>query len=128
MLVRSQASLLVIRRANQPGYGKLALPGGFQMRGETWQQAGTRELAEETGGVIDPGGISQIGETVTDETSGNNLIFASYRGPLRFDPSVQKEGETLEVQWLSSVEDEGDWAFPRHCAAAMAELQNGEPR
>lgn len=40
--------LLVIRRAKQPGYGLLGLPGGYQKRGETRQQAGVRELMEET--------------------------------------------------------------------------------
>ncbi|WP_315928347.1 NUDIX domain-containing protein [Mesorhizobium sp. SP-1A] len=46
--------LLVIRRAKQPGYGLLGLPGGYQMRGETWQEAGARELLEETGCYLQP--------------------------------------------------------------------------
>jgi hypothetical protein len=33
----AKRELLVIRRAKQPGYGLLGLPGGYQMRGETWQ-------------------------------------------------------------------------------------------
>lgn len=33
--------ILLIRRATEPGYGLLGLPGGYQMRGETWQEAGS---------------------------------------------------------------------------------------
>lgn len=121
MLIRRDGALLAIRRANQPGYGKIGLPGGHHMRGETWQQAGARETAEETGYVIEPGSIRQVGETVTDE-SGFNLVFASYAGPIRHAPSVQKESETLETLWLAETGDEAEWAFPRHHSAAMAEF------
>lgn len=40
--------VLLIRRANEPGKGLLAFPGGFLDRGETLQQAALRELKEET--------------------------------------------------------------------------------
>ena len=38
--------LLMIRRALPDGYGKLALPGGYQGLNETWQEAGVREVFE----------------------------------------------------------------------------------
>ena len=41
--------LVVIRRSIEPGFGQLALPGGFIDYGETWQEAGAREVYEETG-------------------------------------------------------------------------------
>ncbi|MDW9481396.1 NUDIX domain-containing protein [Sinorhizobium meliloti] len=53
MLVLSNRGLIVIRRALEDGYGKLAMPGGFHNLGETWQEAGCREVAEETGVEID---------------------------------------------------------------------------
>lgn len=43
-----QRKLLLVRRAKQPGYGLLGLPGCYQMRGETWQEVATCELLEET--------------------------------------------------------------------------------
>jgi ADP-ribose pyrophosphatase YjhB (NUDIX family) len=46
--------LLLVRRAIPPHVGKLALPGGYVNLGETWQEAGAREVLEETGVVIDP--------------------------------------------------------------------------
>jgi len=41
--------LLVIRRNTEPQKGTLTLPGGYIDYGETWQEAGRRELWEETG-------------------------------------------------------------------------------
>src|SRR5918993_2143282 len=54
VLVPMGAGLLMIRRALPgEGQGKLALPGGYQMLGQTWQEAGAREVLEETGVVLD---------------------------------------------------------------------------
>lgn len=39
--------LLVVERGIEPRRGQLALPGGFIELGETWQEAGARELWEE---------------------------------------------------------------------------------
>ena len=41
--------LVVIRRDIEPQKGTLTLPGGYIDAGETWQEAGCRELFEETG-------------------------------------------------------------------------------
>jgi ADP-ribose pyrophosphatase YjhB (NUDIX family) len=45
--------LLLVRRTQEPQAGKLSLPGGYIELGETWQQAGAREMFEETGYGID---------------------------------------------------------------------------
>ena len=41
--------IVVIRRNIEPQKGTLTLPGGYIDLGETWQEAGRRELQEETG-------------------------------------------------------------------------------
>ena len=41
--------IIVIRRNTEPQKGTLTLPGGYIDLGETWQEAGKRELREETG-------------------------------------------------------------------------------
>jgi NADH pyrophosphatase NudC (nudix superfamily) len=49
VLLPVDAGLLVVRHNIAPQLGRLALPGGYINRGESWQQAGARELLEETG-------------------------------------------------------------------------------
>jgi ADP-ribose pyrophosphatase YjhB (NUDIX family) len=46
--------VLVVRRAIEPQADALALPGGYIDLGESWQEAGTRELYEEACVTIDP--------------------------------------------------------------------------
>jgi ADP-ribose pyrophosphatase YjhB (NUDIX family) len=52
--------VLAVRRNIEPQIGHLALPGGYINRGEGWQQAGARELLEETGIVIQPESIREF--------------------------------------------------------------------
>lgn len=66
--------LLAVRRAHTPGNGALALPGGFIELPESWQQAGARELREETGVVVDPDSLTVY--RVYSAPDGTLLIFA----------------------------------------------------
>lgn len=52
--------LLAVRRAHEPAYGKLALPGGFIELPESWQEAGARELHEETGIEVAPESLTLL--------------------------------------------------------------------
>jgi 8-oxo-dGTP pyrophosphatase MutT (NUDIX family) len=109
MLVMSNKGLIVIRRALKDGYGKLAMPGGFHNRGETWQEAGCREFAEETGVLIDPARV-EIYDVVTVQNGGVNLIFGVYDG-IVIDPIFSHDSEIMEVLELDAPVDT---AFPAH--------------
>jgi ADP-ribose pyrophosphatase YjhB (NUDIX family) len=49
VLLPVDTGIIVIRRNTEPQKGTLTLPGGYIDVGETWQEAGRRELLEETG-------------------------------------------------------------------------------
>jgi NAD+ diphosphatase len=109
---------LFIRRARDPGRGKLALPGGFVDRGETAEAAAMREVREEAGVKL---------ANVTFLASFPNLYaYRSVEYPtvdLFFTANVPtRDGRPLEdvteVVWLppSSLRDE-DLAFPSHAKA-----------
>lgn len=66
--------VLAVRRAHMPGNGELALPGGFIELPESWQEAGARELLEETGVAISPGSLTVY--RVYSAPDGTLLIFA----------------------------------------------------
>lgn len=96
MLVPVGAGLLLVRRANSPEAGKWGLPGGFIELGETWQQAGAREVREETGGEIDPAQVALF--DVRSAPDGTVLIFGLAL-PLLPDvvESFVPTGETSEL-------------------------------
>jgi ADP-ribose pyrophosphatase YjhB (NUDIX family) len=73
MLVPVDDGLLLIRRGIEPGKGKWAFPGGFVDLGETWQEAGAREVFEETHLEIDPADICEF--QVRSAPDGTLLIF-----------------------------------------------------
>lgn len=143
-----EGRVLGVKRANEPQAGKVALPGGYQMKGELWQKALCREVREETGYELAPAGFSIWGNVETDEY-GNNLIVALYNpvADTKLDGSVvyrlantepvmspdgkvvlkkawMPDGEVLEVLTISPppYRDEWspDWAFPRHMDAVDA--------
>jgi 8-oxo-dGTP diphosphatase len=49
--------LLLVRRRNDPGRGLWSVPGGRVEPGETDAEAVVREMAEETGLVVEPGAL-----------------------------------------------------------------------
>ena len=68
--------LVVIRRNTEPRKGTLTLPGGYIDLGETWQEAGVRELREETGMEIS-GGLKLF--DVMNGLDGTLVIFGLAR-------------------------------------------------
>lgn len=49
VLLDAEGRLLVTRRAHEPGFGRLGIPGGVIEGGETGEQACSREVWEEVG-------------------------------------------------------------------------------
>lgn len=109
MLVETTTGVLVIRRGLKDGYGKLALPGGYQVKGETWQQAAAREVLEETGLSLDPDKIV-ITDLVTVGGGSINLAFGRYTDVVG-DFVPEFDVETLSVE---RVNGPVETAFPAH--------------
>ncbi len=106
--------VLVVRRNIEPRIGWLALPGGYVNFGETWQQAGARELLEETGFVISPDELQLI--NVHSTAHGQVLIFAKAQARRWADlPPFVPNDETQEVTILRQPEE---LAFPLHTQIA----------
>lgn len=107
-------SLWAVRRAHAPGIGKLCFPGGYQMRGETWEEGGVREFFEETGMVIEPDMVCLYGVFSTTEKM--NLIIGETVLSDFQEPKPCPD-EVLSVELVSSY-DPDDWAFPIHSKIA----------
>ena len=77
------------------GHDKLALPGGYQMLGQTWQEAGTREVLEETGTVISLEALRVVTmETTPDRRQ--NLLFC-HSPPVEHQGAFAHDTEVSEV-------------------------------
>jgi ADP-ribose pyrophosphatase YjhB (NUDIX family) len=110
VLVPLRGGLLMVRRAlPSEGYSKLALPGGYQMLGQTWQEAGACEVLEETGVVVAPEALRVLTvETTPDRRQ--NLLFCH-------SPAVEHEGgfvHDAEVSEVLVIHEPVETAFPLH--------------
>lgn len=121
VLVPCNGGLLFVRRALAgEGEGQLALPGGYQMLGQTWQEAGAAEVREETGVVLDPETLRVVAvETTPDRRQ--NLIFCqsppvSHDGPFTHDH---------EVSDVMVVHGPAETAFPLHTVAVRRFFAGG---
>ena len=113
VLVPLRGGLLMVRRALEgEGRGRLALPGGYQMRGQTWQEAGTAEVREETGVRVDPAVLQVLAVETTPDRQ-QNLIFCR-------SPPVEHEGGFIhdaEVSEVLVVHEPIETAFALHTRA-----------
>lgn len=114
-----RAGVLVVRRAIQPGSGKLALVGGFLEDHETWAEGGARELREETGVTVDPATLAPFWFTSTEPRPNRVLLFslapplqATELGPFTPDHETAERGLVFGPKGLEDV-----FAFPLHIRA-----------
>ncbi|MBL0408117.1 NUDIX domain-containing protein [Microvirga aerilata] len=120
VLVPLRGGLLMIRRALAgDGQGKLALPGGYQMLSQTWQEAATREALEETGVVIFPEALRVVTvETTPDRRQ--NLLFCQ-------SPPVEHQGafsHDTEVSEVLVIYEPVETAFPLHTRVVREFFEN----
>ena len=117
-----RGGLLAIRRALPgQGQGQIALPGGYQMLGQTWQEAGAREVLEETGVSLLPASLRLLSLVTTSDTR-QNLLFCE-------SPSVVHEGAFVhdaEVSEVMVLLGPVDTAFPLHTAMVADFFRDGQ--
>lgn len=90
----NEFGLLLVERAIKPYIGEFCLPGGFVDWGESWQEATSREVFEETGIVTDPDefGLANVHST----PDGTRILIFGASKKLRqiselenFKPSIE---------------------------------------
>ncbi|MBN1435036.1 bifunctional hydroxymethylpyrimidine kinase/phosphomethylpyrimidine kinase [Candidatus Fermentibacterales bacterium] len=109
LLDASRDSVLLVRRAIQPGRGMLSLPGGFLERGETIEQCARRELLEETG--LEAGELAL--ETVeSDRTAYGDIVLVAMRSST-WNGEAAPGDDASEVIW-TRIDSVPELAFPSH--------------
>lgn len=112
LLVPVEDGLVAIRRGVNPGKGRVALPGGIIEYHETWQEAGARELMEETGVAVRPEAIAPYRVCSTTEGDGILLVFG--RVCEQIPPELPVFQPTHEVQERLVLREAVEMAFPLH--------------
>lgn len=88
------------------------------MRGETWQEAGVRELLEETSCCAHPSSLEFV-SIRTDEYQ-NNLIIA--RSKQFVSVECERDNEALAVFFGNDIGGRNDWVHEGLYEAAVAFL------
>ena len=100
----------------EPGRGHLALPGGFVNAGESWQAAGAREVAEETGLRVSPDELNVFAVHSAPAPADCVLIFA-LAGP-RTSADLAGFAPNEETSELAVLSAPQPLAFPLHTRVA----------
>lgn len=104
VLVPVDDGVLVVRRNIEPQKGMLALPGGYIELGESWQEAGAREVFEETGITIDPACVELV--TVFSAPDGTLIILGQAAPLCRADlPDFVGNEEATECTCICTPEE-----------------------
>jgi ADP-ribose pyrophosphatase YjhB (NUDIX family) len=104
--------LMVVRRGISPALDRIALPGGFIEVGETWQQAATRELSEETGLRADPASV-RLFDTLS-APDGTLLVF----GLLPAIAALPPFRANAETAGLEVIDEPTELGFSLHTEVA----------
>lgn len=112
-VVARAGRVLMVHRANQPGYGLWSVPGGYVDRGEVVERAAAREVREETGLEVAIEGLLGL-----FSQAGSPVIVAAFAG-VETGGRLRAGPETLAADFFS-LDALPPLAFPRD--AQMLEL------
>ena len=112
--------ILICRRSQQPGRGRWAVPAGFLECGETLEECAVRELAEETGVVVDTGSLELY--SVTNMTALDQVAVA-FRVTVTDEPHPRPGPECLDVAFMSEEDiATADFAWRRSMGDSLERL------
>lgn len=110
----AEPSVLLLRRAVQPGLGAWDLPAGYLDPGESFETGARRETLEEAGVEVE-----LVALTGVYHSAPANAVTAVFRArAVRSDAGVTLDSESSEHAWVPRSEVPG-W-LPRLAFASMA--------
>jgi len=97
--------VLLIRRGKPPLYGRWVVPGGTVELGETLEQALVREMAEETGLVVEPVEILTVFDRIEREAGLVSYHFVIVDYLCRWlSGEAQAASDALAVAWATPAQ------------------------
>jgi ADP-ribose pyrophosphatase YjhB (NUDIX family) len=107
-IVLNEGKVLLVRRGQQPGYGKWSIPGGMVELGESLTEAIRREVLEECGIEIELADVIAVLERVIrreDERVRYHYILIDFLGYWK-GGELQPASDILEARWADPSEME----------------------
>jgi 8-oxo-dGTP diphosphatase len=97
-------TVLLVKRANHPGKGLWAIPGGRVKLGETLKEAAIREVKEETGVIISPKDPIYVFDVIDrDDEGGIRFHYVIVDLLADYLSGVPRPGtDASEARWISS--------------------------
>jgi ADP-ribose pyrophosphatase YjhB (NUDIX family) len=111
-IVEADGSIVLIRRANEPGFGKWALPAGFVDYDEDVEVTAVRETLEETGLEVE---LLDLVDAVSYVEPGKNGLVVFYRA--RPISGTLQAGDDASDAKLFPFRQLPDLAFESHVRA-----------
>jgi len=114
VIIEYDDKILFTVRANEPGKGKLDLPGGFVDSAESAEQALERELMEELSLIIDmPVYLCSFPNVYPYENVTYHTVDLFYVKKLDHDPILKPADDVADIKWIKKNEIPFDEiAFP----------------
>jgi len=101
-LIICSGKILLEKRKNDPGKGKWSIPGGLIELGEGVEKTVIREVAEETGLVVDSPELVDVVDNITFDTKGKikyHFVILDYSVKLR-GGAVRAASDAAELRWV----------------------------
>lgn len=96
--IRPDGALLLIRRGKTPALGRWSLPGGRVEWGEALAEAVRREVLEETGLEVAPGGLAGLVERIHLE-EGFHYVILDYHVTVT-GGELRAGGDVTDARWV----------------------------
>ena len=94
--------VLLIERGRPPGVGLWSVPGGKLEHAETLAQAVAREVREETGLVVEVGGLACVVERISDDF---HYVILDYLARVIGGPPAPVPGDDVrDARWVAPDE------------------------
>jgi ADP-ribose pyrophosphatase YjhB (NUDIX family) len=112
--------ILICRRSQEPARGRWVVPGGFLECGETLEECAAREVAEETGVVVEAGKLELY--SITNMTLLRQVAVA-FRVTVVAQPKPRPGPECLDVAFMSESDiGTTDFAWRRSMGDSLERL------
>lgn len=114
-VVINNRQVLLVRRANEPNRGQWSIPGGTVELGETLAQAAIREVREECGVEIVPGGVLDTFDLIRRDQAGRlQYHYVLIDLAARYVSGEPTAGtDALEVRWVEEAQFDQLEIIPR---------------